>query len=157
MQIQDPTKLSDQDRDLMTRLALPPSNIVLRAAKKYRTSPCLLLENQIALNLRGEVQLCCAVFDQAKYTVADFLSTPLDDIRQQKRKYSICDTCMNNGLHVLACYGSPEFDEIAFNNVTEFYRTKANLSLHLGRSGFKNGVFTKLLKEVKRVYRRLYP
>jgi len=113
-------ELTHDDRELINRLALPLDRSI-EVAKKYKERPCNLRDRQMALNFRGEVMLCCTVYDQGKYKLANFLDTPLDELQDVKYRHSMCGSCMKHGLHVLATYGTKELDEIALANVAKQY------------------------------------
>ena len=104
--------LSKSDQEVLSSLALPLPE-ALEAAKKYRDMPCILLNDQIALDVAGDVQLCCAVYDGNKYRVSNYLNTPIEEIQKLKQKFPICQSCVRHGLHVYYTYGAPEFDDIA--------------------------------------------
>jgi MoaA/NifB/PqqE/SkfB family radical SAM enzyme len=109
--------ITGKDLELIDKLALP-LNEAFAATKRLRYKPCSLLENQIALDFRGDVQLCCAVFDPSRFTVANFLKTSLDRIQEAKKGHDMCRGCASVGGHIYVTGGAPEFDEIAARNVS---------------------------------------
>lgn len=94
----NPAHLSQQDLDLIQRLALPPSKTVLESLKGIEHKNCPLRENMMAINNRGEVQLCCFVFDESRFGVANYLEASLEEIQDQKRQMTICEVCMHSGI-----------------------------------------------------------
>ena len=113
--------LTDEDRELMARLALPMDE-ALDVARKTASSSCRLRDRQLAINCEGYVTLCCTVFDPVKYGISSYLETPLSEIQLRKSKHQACDGCMKHGIHNLFMYEAAEaFDEIALANVARHY------------------------------------
>ena len=42
-------------------------------------------------------------------------------LQEMKYGHATCDTCMNNGLHVLFTYGSEDFDSLALERVRQHH------------------------------------
>ncbi|NMF60991.1 radical SAM protein [Pseudanabaena yagii GIHE-NHR1] len=111
--------LTADDYKTINKLALPLKE-ALDISSKYSHRPCILRDQQIAMDFQGNVQLCCGVFDSQKYTIASYLTTPLSDI--QATKYSdnsqkTCSNCMKHGVHVYGTYGGDELNELAIRNI----------------------------------------
>lgn len=159
--------LTEEDRQLIDRLALP-LGAALAMAKKHNRQPCPLRDDQFSIDFQGNVQLCCAGFDARRFTVAPFLTMPLAEIQALKESHSICTLCMRHGAHVYMTFGAPELDELALANLApedvesldlryeiaakrmkgrldSFYR---NMPLHLSE---KNEEF--LVRQINRVQR----
>lgn len=113
-------RITDEDRQVIDRLALPLEAAV-SAARKNRHQPCILQERQMAITSQGDVMLCCTAFDQSKYKLAPFLDTPLVELQRMKFQHDTCASCMKNGLHVYFVYGSDEFDALALERVAQYY------------------------------------
>ncbi len=141
--IDDPSQLSQQDRDVVKLLALPPEEAVIRASLAVQDSDCSLMEDQITLTSQGVVQLCCGIFDEEKYSICKFLERPLWEIQEMKRGKDICEQCMSHGIHSLALYRSTEYDEIAKARILDHYKDL----LDIGRAT--------LLSRLKRRVRRM--
>jgi hypothetical protein len=113
--------LTAEDRDLMSRLALPMDE-ALEVARKHAIPECRLRDRQLAINCEGHVTLCCTVFDPVKYGIGSYLDLPLSEIQLLKSKHEACGSCMKNGIHTLFMYeAAKEFDEIAVANVERHY------------------------------------
>ncbi|MBT3808057.1 MAG: radical SAM protein [Rhodospirillaceae bacterium] len=108
--------LNEGDRSLIDRLALPLDQAI-EVSRAAPARDCQLRERQMAINSEGNVMLCCTVFDQSRYTLAPFLETSLEDLQAMKYGHSMCDTCMNEGLHVLMTYGDDGLDQLALDRV----------------------------------------
>ena len=113
-------QLSDEDRELIDRLALPLDR-ALGAARQARVPNCKLRDRQMTLTPTGDVMLCCTVYDKGTYTLGSYLDTPLDELQEMKYRHRMCGTCMKHGLHVLFTYGTEEFDQLALENVRRHY------------------------------------
>lgn len=125
--IEDPLRLSEQERVLIGRLAVPPSGQALIAAQRSANHSCLIREEQIVMNSRGEVQLCCGVFDESRFTVATYLDDSLADIQAKKAQQKICMTCMSAGILNLFSNTSDDCDMVARMNVLDYYRRTPGL------------------------------
>ncbi len=112
--------LSQDDQALIARLALPLDRAI-EAARTHAAAPCKLRDSQMALTFQGDVMLCCTVYDPSRYKLANFLSTPLDELQAMKFRHALCGRCMSHGLHVLATYGAEEFDTLALDHVRTQY------------------------------------
>ena len=116
--------MTEEDHKVIKRLALPFDEAI-SIAMRHRNQPCKLFENQIVMNVQGDVILCCGLYDQAKYKLGNFLERPLSEITKDKRQLEkckdMCGACTKKGAHVYAVYGSPEFDRVATHNVLQYY------------------------------------
>lgn len=113
-----PTRLNQEDRDLIDRLALPLDQAI-EISRAAPVRDCRLRDRQMAINSEGNVMLCCSVFDQSRYTLAPFLETSLADLQAMKYGHDMCATCMQEGLHVLMTYGDDQLDRLALDNVRQ--------------------------------------
>jgi MoaA/NifB/PqqE/SkfB family radical SAM enzyme len=136
--VENSSELSLEDRELVKMLALPPDEEVIRASQKVRSNPCSLLEDQITINCRGVVQLCCGVFDQNLYSISNYLDIPFEEIQRRRRKMEICQKCMNYGIHDLATYSSPQYDQIGERNVLKYYKNMIDLRCQSAVDRFMN-------------------
>lgn len=94
------------DMSVVDRLNVPMDR-ALDYTRKYGNRLCPLLHNQITLNSSGDVALCCAVFDYSKYTITDYLSSPVDKIQELRKSNPICKDCNDLGLHAYYTYADP--------------------------------------------------
>lgn len=113
--------LSEDDREIISKLPLNPKQ-ASAAALKYAHKQCQLIGEYLAIDYKGNVQLCCAVYDSSKFTIANFLEMPLTEIQQMRSTNSYCTKCTQHGMHIYATYGAPEFDEIASTNIENYYQ-----------------------------------
>lgn len=109
----DPTyqqaTVNGEDLALIERLALPLTESI-EIAKRHRSKPCILRDEQMTLDFQGNVQLCCTVFDTEQFTVGSYLEM---DVASLQRRKDAHDQCMSKGLHVLFTYGTEEFEQLA--------------------------------------------
>ena len=112
--------LTEEDYALLERLIVPLPD-ALEIAKRHRAEPCTLLENQVTLDFRGDVMLCCAVYDADKYRVGSYLQTPLDVIQGRKENHDMCATCTKSGGHVYMTFSAAEFNEVSVQNLFAHY------------------------------------
>lgn len=147
-----PTELSEADRGLIDRLALPLD----RAIEVSRAAPvraCRLRDRQMAINSEGSVMLCCSVFDQSRYKLAPFLETSHEELQAMKYGHSMCATCMHEGLHVLMTYGDESLDQLALENVRD-KNPGLDMDKVYGGDGDDGAGLRKTLKRARRVLNR---
>jgi MoaA/NifB/PqqE/SkfB family radical SAM enzyme len=109
--------LSKQDRELIERLALSPSE-ALELTRKKKMNTCELYDF-LTIDIRGNIFLCCAVSGERKNIIGNFLEMPLSEIYKLQLRHSLCGSCMKHGLPLLYSHGDPEFE-----NIGERARTK---------------------------------
>jgi hypothetical protein len=146
-------RLTEEDRTVIDKLALPLDK-ALEVSRKFRDKPCILQEEQLAITVKGDVMLCCTLYDQSKYTLGSYLDMPLHEIQEKKYQQSICGTCMKNGAHSLAVYGAEELDQIALDNVAEHHPDAMLKGMReLAHDRHKPG--QRLMRKVKKSYHKL--
>jgi MoaA/NifB/PqqE/SkfB family radical SAM enzyme len=109
--------LSDEDHLLIDRLAMPLKK-TLDAAQKHRNQPCSLRDAQISMDFRGNVMLCCGIFNADKYIIGNYLDMPIDEIQRIRQNHQMCGICMRHGGHMYLTYRVPEMDELILKNIT---------------------------------------
>jgi MoaA/NifB/PqqE/SkfB family radical SAM enzyme len=112
--------LADEDRRLIDKLALPLDG-ALRVSRNSPPKPCQLRARQMSLNVRGEVMLCCVVYDQKKYSLGSYLDLPLAALQEMKYRHPQCGPCMRNGLHKLFTYEDGLLDQVGLDHVRANY------------------------------------
>lgn len=110
--------LTGEDRELIEKLALPLGP-ALELARQFRAQPCPLRDRQYSLDARGNVQLCCAGFDQRHFGIGPFLEMSLDQCQALRDRHPLCVQCMAQGAHVYMTGAAPEFDALALANLAE--------------------------------------
>lgn len=103
----DPTisQLTQNDFELMNLLT-PSLGEAMRIAQQNREQPCTLLTKQFAINVSGNVELCCGVFDSSEYTISNFFDMPMSQIQALRSSHPMCGKCTAHGGHVY--YGSTD-------------------------------------------------
>ncbi len=132
-------RLEAEDRELIDRLALPLGP-ALRASKEEQEPYCKLRDQQMAITSEGDVMLCCAVYDQGKYTLGPFLDIPLEELQARKHRHDQCASCMKNGLHVLFTYGSDQLDRLALENVARVHPEAQFTAMRESRQRHRRGL-----------------
>lgn len=115
-----PAPLSEEDRRIVQKLALPPAEAIA-AASKHKEDVCGLQTRQMSLTFRGDVTLCCTVYDQNRYTIGNYLEHSFQELQRRKLAHSQCGSCASHGLHVYFTFGAKEFDDIALRNIHKHY------------------------------------
>lgn len=139
--------LTEEDHWLIDCLALPLAK-TLELAKKHSSQPCSLRESQVSMDFRGNVLLCCGIFDAGKYTIGRYLDMPLDEIQRMRQNHSMCGLCMPHGGHLYLTYSVPEMDELLLETITEEDAALLNLRNELAQK--------RIQQRLQRVYQKIF-
>ena len=112
--------LTNEDREIIGRLALNPLEAI-EVAKAYKHKPCRLLDRSLALSYNGDVLLCCATYDMAKYGVGNYLEKPIAELQAKRETHDYCASCSAQGGHIYFNNEAPEFDKIATARIHAAY------------------------------------
>lgn len=112
---------SDQQEFVDTQFALPIRRAI-EVAHEYRDAPCRLLDEQVVLDLKGNLIPCCTVFELGKHSLGSYLEMDVEAQRRAKRDVPLCTKCTNRGLHTYFTYSEqPEladrYDAMARENL----------------------------------------
>jgi len=121
--------VTDEDKKTESLLALPFEE-TLNACKSYNFDSCRFKEDEFILDSSGNAILCCAVYDQKKYQIDNYLNKPISELQQLKNQFSICESCVKKG--VLAAHSRivPLTDQIAVKTVLNNYANKLGFSIN---------------------------
>jgi MoaA/NifB/PqqE/SkfB family radical SAM enzyme len=145
--------LTTEDNELISRLALPLTE-ALRAAQLDSNRPCVLREEQITIDFKGDVKLCCGVFDPERFTLGNFLEIPLDEIQRLRSHHKFCERCLHHSAHNYLTLRIPEIEKLVKSHIKtegaeylnlDYGIAKNRLHRHLLQlySAFSAGLFTK--------------
>jgi sulfatase maturation enzyme AslB (radical SAM superfamily) len=73
---------------------------------------CTLLEDVIALDVDGNVMLCCSSSMEPANRIGNFLSVPLNELQDRRHRKTLCGTCLDMGIPGYLA-GHPDFEKIA--------------------------------------------
>jgi pyruvate-formate lyase-activating enzyme len=144
------TVLQADDRALIDKLALKLDDALAISSKSPRKK-CQLRDQMMSLNVRGEVMLCCVVYDQQKYGLGSYLDLPLEKLQDLKYQHWQCAGCMSQGLHKLFTYEDKELDEAALANVHAHYPDAVLPDIRPRRSSESASLFRRIARRVKRM------
>jgi MoaA/NifB/PqqE/SkfB family radical SAM enzyme len=119
----DPVERSRMELDegsLLNRLIFPYDEL-LEYSEKFKRFDCAFLEDQVVLDSKGAVQQCPLVYDPNRFTICDYLSTPLEAIQAMKRKTEICRTCRSKGIHTLGLRFGPDLKPAVLRRIAKYY------------------------------------
>jgi pyruvate-formate lyase-activating enzyme len=85
------------------KFALPIVDAI-EAARDFRDERCSLLEDQLILDVHGNLSLCCAVYDAGRNKLGRFLDMTRADVDKAKTKHPTCARCAKHGLHMYSSY-----------------------------------------------------
>jgi len=101
----DPS-VTEEDRETLKRLALPPYDDLINLVKHYPKHACFLKDSMLVLDCNGNAVLCCSIFNQSEYNVGKYLELPLKQLTSlkstQQNCVDMCNRCTQNGLHSYA-------------------------------------------------------
>ncbi len=115
-----------------TQFALPIRKAI-QAAQKYKEEPCVLLENQIVLDLKGNLLLCCTVYDYDKNRLGSFLDMTPEQVLKAKENNASCERCSSHGLHKYFVYDGDPRLKTTYEALVE--ESLSNFSKHALREG----------------------
>jgi MoaA/NifB/PqqE/SkfB family radical SAM enzyme len=93
-------KLSPAEVDFIeNRLALDIKKVI-KATAPFRDEPCSFPAALLTLDWRGEVQLCCGIYDSNRFSLGSYLETPLKIIEEKLKNHPFCRECQSRGLHI---------------------------------------------------------
>jgi MoaA/NifB/PqqE/SkfB family radical SAM enzyme len=112
----------EQDAFVRRQFALPIRS-ALEASKAFRNEPCSLLDD-LTLDVRGDLGLCCAWYDAGPMRLGHFLDMTPEDVRRAKASHRRCAECTRDGLHKYVMYDhdpalQPIFDGLAEKNLLQ--------------------------------------
>lgn len=107
-----------EDRSTLELLALPLDR-ALALTSQTRKASCELFDNMVALDIEGNLMLCCGSSMAKANVVGNFLTAPLADLQARRRLKTLCGPCLDLGIpdYFLATY--PEFETIAEETIRE--------------------------------------
>lgn len=94
---------SDQQQFVQKEFALPITE-ALAEAKPFKDEPCSLLDNQLVIDAKGNVNLCCAVYNTEKNRLGTFLDMTMEDMQRAKFQHNTCTRCKSQGCHSYFTY-----------------------------------------------------
>lgn len=115
-------EVTNTDREILDRVAIPIAD-VLKMAAKTPVKSCSLQDDNVVLDVEGNVYLCCAVaMDSKRNRLAPYLSVSWETLRRLKQSHDLCDRCMAAGLPPVleSSYGLPHIETLANERYAEF-------------------------------------
>jgi MoaA/NifB/PqqE/SkfB family radical SAM enzyme len=100
-----------QDSLVLDRLAVPLDRAIA-ITSQIAEDRCTFLEDIIAIDVAGQVMLCCGSSLRPSNVIGNYLDVSLDEIQRRRREHSLCSDCMKLGLPSYFS-GHPEFNRIA--------------------------------------------
>lgn len=93
-------ELDDEQRAFADNTLVPNVDNAVALMQPYRAKPCELID-QLVLDFRGNVSLCCAVYDGKRNFIGNYLDLDWSRLQSIKYKHQSCVKCMHYGAHVL--------------------------------------------------------
>jgi hypothetical protein len=101
------------------KFALPVVEAVREAQRLAAKEPCLVLDDEISIDHRGIVLLCCAVYDYEKNRLGSFLDMSEADLQRAKTRHPTCAVCMRHGVHRYFAYADVPRLREAFDRLVQ--------------------------------------
>ncbi len=105
------------------RLALDIKKAVA-ATEPFRQEPCLFPTTLLTIDWRGQVQLCCGVYDSSRFSIGSYLDTPSKVIEERLKNHPYCKECRKAGLHIyISWHGHrirPAYEKIAKEKIQKY-------------------------------------
>lgn len=89
--------VSEADQTFLSTLALPLDK-ALAITSRFRTKTCRWLDQVLAINVVGDVMLCCASSMNAVNTIGPFLELSIDEIQSRRSRHQLCGPCLDLGI-----------------------------------------------------------
>ncbi len=90
-------RVSVADQTLLSTLALPLDKAI-GITSRTGTTTCRLLDRVLAINVIGEVMLCCGSSMSAVNTIGPFLELSIDEIQARRSGHRLCGPCLDLGI-----------------------------------------------------------
>jgi MoaA/NifB/PqqE/SkfB family radical SAM enzyme len=112
VQLTDGKLPPDEMNFLEKRFALPIAQAIAAAEQLEGHNRCTLLEDQLVIDHRGNLNLCCTVYDLKANRLGAFLDMNEPAIAQSKSNHPTCHRCAKQNLHLyFTYYDIPELKE----------------------------------------------
>lgn len=89
--LENKSPVTSEDSDVLDRLLLPIHKLS-KCISKLQQKPCTLMHDQIAMDHRGDIYLCCATY-LTTYRVGNVLSDSIENIQNIRVANSFCKRC----------------------------------------------------------------
>lgn len=91
----------------------------VEAAKEFKDEPCLFPLTLLTIDWRGQVQLCCGVYDSSRFSVGSYLDASWEIIEERLKNHPFCKECMKDGLHNYISWNSNKKLRPVYEKITE--------------------------------------
>jgi len=134
VQLADQQLAADENDFVEKRFALPIAQAIRAAEQLDGHKRCTLLEDQLVIDHRGNLNLCCTVFDLTTNRLGSFLEMDEAAIARAKTDHPTCQRCGRQNLHLyFTYYEVPElkkkYQELAEENVRQNSARRVSLNL----------------------------
>jgi len=99
----DGTLPKEQQQFVNTQFALPIAKAI-ETAKDFKHNVCAAIKDQLYLDSKGDVTLCCATYATAENRLGTFLDMTKEEVSRAKTNHPICVRCRALGLHAYFAY-----------------------------------------------------
>ena len=96
-------QLDETTRDFTDRYIVPTTDRAVAATQPLRHRPCTLID-QLTLDFRSEILLCCGTYETATSSIGSYFDLDWPEIQRRRYGHRLCRKCMHYGVHVLGPY-----------------------------------------------------
>jgi MoaA/NifB/PqqE/SkfB family radical SAM enzyme len=121
-------RATPEDEKIIARFALPLDRALEITSREQRSSSCTLLDDVIALDVSGNVMLCCGSSMESDNVIANFLEFPLEELQRRRGQKVLCQSCMKLGIPDYFFQSSPELHRIAAETIAAAKSSQAHSS-----------------------------
>jgi len=89
--------VSEEDKTFLETLAFPLDKAI-GITSRIGTKNCRWLDRVLAINVIGDVMLCCASSMDAVNTIGPFLELSIDEIQARRSRHQLCGPCLDLGI-----------------------------------------------------------
>jgi len=124
-----------EQRFVEEQFALPIVESVEAAKQIHDISRCYLLEDHLVVNVKGDVALCCTVYDMnGPSNLGHFVDMTVEDVKKAKSRHPTCDSCAKHNIFLhYTYYDVPElaktYEHLAARNLASPASPCKSLSL----------------------------
>lgn len=111
-------KLPSKDVEFIKEHIVFDINQFISKCSSINNYDCSLQENIITMNFKGEVQLCCAVYDYEKFKLGNYLDMDKKEIFNKMKIHGFCKQCKANSLHTYCTWHNFEELHLEMENLT---------------------------------------
>lgn len=114
-----------EDDIILPKLALTIEEAIEVSRQSQGSSDCTLLEDVVAIDVNGNVVLCCGSSADRSNSIGSFLDNSIDEIQKLRHRHSLCGECYSLGIPTYFLGRDPAFEIISSRRIENFVNQRA--------------------------------